>query len=163
MVINANFEYISDNAIDKYVKDCGLDVQFIKPELPRRATTISAGYDIITPMDITLEPEEELVIPTFLKVFMPEGWFLAIYPKSGLGWKYYTRIANTTGIIDGDYYNNVGNEGHILVKLRNEGDKTLFIPAGKAFVQSIFQPYGVCEYEPTPTKVRAGGFGSTNS
>lgn len=163
MLIDAAFEYVSDDMVEKVVASYDDEYHFDQPDLPRRATSDSAGYDINTPMDIDLDPEEEMVIPTFLKCRIPEGWFLAIYPKSGLGWKFYVRIANTTGIIDGDYYNNADNEGHIMVKIRNEGHKHLHIPQGKGFVQAIFQPYGICRDEPRPTKIRAGGFGSTNS
>ena len=164
MIIDAAFEHVSDDMAEKIV--CGYDNDFcfvIPHDLPRRATPDSAGYDIVSPINIDLDPEEELVIPTFLKCRIPEGWFLAIYPKSGLGWKFYTRIANTVGIVDGDYYNNADNEGHIMVKLRNEGSKPLHIEAGKSFAQAVFQPYGICRDEVRPVRKRAGGFGSTNS
>lgn len=164
MIIDARFEYISDDEIEKFIN--GYDSYsgtFQDPDLPRRATSDSAGYDIQTPMNIDLDPEEEIIVPTFLKCRIESGWFLGLFPKSGLGWKYHVKIANTIGVVDGDYYNNVDNEGHILVKIRNEGDKPLHIEIGKAFVQGIFLPYGVERLEPMPMKVRAGGFGSTNS
>ena len=163
MVIDARFEYISDDQIEKFINGYELDVQFEEPALPRRATEKSAGYDIISPMTIDLEPEEEVIVPTFLKCEIQEGWFLGLFPKSGLGWKYFVRIANTIGVVDGDYYNNVDNEGHILVKIRNEGNKHIHIEQGKAFCQGIFLPYGVERFEPMPEHIRMGGFGSTNS
>lgn len=149
------FEYISDDEIDKEKI-----INAIIPELPTRATKHSAGYDIQTPMDIDLKPGESVVIPTLLKCCIADGLFLWIVPKSGLGFKYFVRLANTCGIIDGDYYNNVSNEGHIMVKIRNESDRELHISAGKAFCQGIFLPYYITTNDNAAGE-RQGGFGST--
>ena len=43
------------------------------------------------------------------------GGVLAIFPRSGLGFKYRLQLNNTVGIIDSDYFNS-DNEGHILLK-----------------------------------------------
>lgn len=129
--------------------------------MPKRATKGSAGYDVCTPYDIKLEIGEDLIVQTGLKCKIDNGWALFALPKSGLGFKYYTRLANTIGLIDEDYYNNENNEGHILVKIRNEGDTQLFIPKGKAICQMVFLPYGIT-YDDETEGVRKGGFGSTN-
>lgn len=138
--------------------DCLHDV--IK--IPTRATAGSAGYDVVTPVDINLEPGQEIKVPTGLKCFIENGWALFAFPKSGLGFKYYTRLANTIGIIDEDYYNNDNNEGHMFVKVRNEGDKPLSIEKGKAICQMVFLPYGIT-FNDEAGGVRHGGFGSTNA
>ena len=130
--------------------------------LPNRATKGSAGYDIVTPYNIVLQPSEEIVVQTGLKCRIENGWFMGIFPKSGLGFKYYARLANTVGIIDSDYYNNEKNEGHILVKIRNEGETEMTIEAHKGICQAIFIPYGIDEGDDSKG-VRKGGFGSTNS
>lgn len=162
MIIDAAFEFVTEDRMEETLEEADYaDYELRGVELPRRATNGSAGYDICTPMDIDLEPEESMVVPTFLKCRIQNGWLLWLVPKSGLGFKYFVRLANTCGIVDEDYYNNVKNEGQIFVKIRNEGDKPLHIDAGKAFCQGIFLPYGVCRGEPMPTEIRAGGFGST--
>lgn len=130
--------------------------------MPKRATKGSAGYDIATPFAIDLEPDEEILVPTGLKCKIDNGWGLFALPKSGLGFKYYVRLANTIGLIDEDYYNNDGNEGHMWVKLRNEGNKTLHIDEHKGMCQMVFLPYGIT-YDDESEGVREGGFGSTNS
>lgn len=131
-------------------------------KLPVRATAGSAGYDICTPFDIDLEPNEEINVPTGLKCKIDNGWGLFALPKSGLGFKYYVRLANTIGLIDEDYYNNTNNEGHMFVKIRNEGSKSLHIDAGKGICQVVFLPYGIT-YDDEADGIRNGGFGSTNS
>jgi len=130
--------------------------------MPKRATVGSAGYDICTPYDVDLEPGEEVNIPTGLKCKINNGWALFALPKSGLGFKYYVRLANTIGLIDEDYYNNENNEGHMWVKIRNEGSKPLHIDCGKGMCQMVFLPYGIT-YDDEAEGIREGGFGSTNS
>ena len=129
--------------------------------LPKRATAGSAGYDLRTPFALSLRPGEGAKIPTGLRVKIAEGWMLAVYPRSGLGFKYRLQLDNTVGIIDSDYYF-AENEGHIFVKITNDGrsGKTVELAAGDAFAQGIFTEYGVTE-DDCATAARTGGFGST--
>lgn len=128
--------------------------------LPQRATIGSAGYDIATPVDVFLKPGESIIIPTGIRCEMYLGWVLKVYPRSGLGFKYRLRINNTVGIIDADYYYS-DNEGHIMLKLSNEGDKDVALIAGDRVAQGIFVEYGITE-DDNATGVRNGGFGSTS-
>ena len=129
-------------------------------KLPQRATVGSAGYDLYSPIWIELGPGEDVIFPLGIRCEIDDGWFLGIFPRSGLGFKYYLRLANLTGIIDGDYANS-DNEGHIMMKLRNESvDKTVTINRGDAIAQAIFLPFGVTK-DDDATGIRNGGFGST--
>ena len=74
-------------------------------KLPKRATIGSAGYDFYTPIDFILKPHETIKIPTGIRVSINDGWVLAIFPRSGLGFKYRLQLNNTVGIIDSDYFN----------------------------------------------------------
>lgn len=152
----AKFECISAQQWDKDIKGA----EITELTLPQRATKGSAGYDIMALFTIDLAPKEALKIPTGLKCKIDDGWFLGIFPKSGLGFKYHARLGNSVGIIDQDYYNNSNNEGHIWVKLTNDGDKQLHIDKGKAFCQGIFLPYGIT-YDDDAQEIRNGGLGST--
>lgn len=87
-------------------------------KLPTRGTKGSAGYDFFTPINISVRYGESVVIPTGIRCRIEDGWFLNINPRSGSGFKYGIRLANTHGIIDSDYYNDK-NEGHIMVKIVN--------------------------------------------
>lgn len=129
-------------------------------KLPKRATKGSAAYDLYSPIDMTLEPGSEIFFPTGIRCEMEPGWCLLIIPRSGQGTKYKLRLANTCGLIDSDYQY-ADNTGHIMIKLCNEGDKTLDITAGQACAQMIFLPYGVTEDDDV-TEERDGGFGSTD-
>ena len=85
---------------------------------------------------------------------------LKAYPRSGHGFKYYIRLANTVGIIDADYIESE-NEGHIWVKLRNEGDKRFTLELGQAMCQVMFQKYLLADDDFSHGEKRNGGFGST--
>lgn len=129
-------------------------------KLPRRSTTGSAGYDFFLPYDVELQPGESIVVETGIRCEMYVGWVLMLYPRSGLGFKYKLRLANTTGVIDSDYFYS-DNEGHIMAKLCNEGDKPIHLQAGTAFMQGVFLQYGTT-LEDDADGVRNGGFGSTD-
>ena len=58
-----------------------------------------------------------------------------------MGFKYNVRLCNQVGVIDADYYNNEDNEGHIWLRVQNEGDKTVEFAKGDAIAQGIFMKY----------------------
>lgn len=130
-------------------------------KLPQRGTSGSAGYDFFTPQTINLTTSKVAKIPTGIRVKIDDGWFLAVMPRSGLGFKYKVQLYNTVGVIDSDYYNS-SNEGHIFVKIVNDNgeNKAMTVNKGDGFVQGIFLPYGLAT-DDNATAVRDGGFGST--
>lgn len=130
------------------------------PPLPRRATAGSAGYDFFAPAAFRLAPGESVKLPTGVRARIAPGWVLALFPRSGLGFKYRLQLNNTVGIVDEDYFG-ARNEGHIFIKLTNAGDRPLSVAAGEAFAQGIFLPYGLTE-DDAANGERVGGFGSTD-
>lgn len=136
-----------------------LDIKEIK--LPKRATKNSAGYDIFSPIDFVLYPEDVIIFPLGFKIYMLPDEVFKIYSRSGLGFK-FIRLANGTGVIDSDYYNNSGNEGHCAIKLRNEGREKIIIKKDSAIAQGIFQKYLVADNDIPQNENRTGGFGSTD-
>lgn len=129
-------------------------------KLPRRATAGSAGYDFFAPVDLTLNPGETIKLPTGVRARIDAGWVLALFPRSGLGFKYRLQLNNTVGIIDADYFG-AQNEGHIFLKLYNAGDRPVSVRAGEAVAQGIFLPFGLT-VDDAADGVRTGGFGSTD-
>ena len=73
-------------------------------KMPKRATAGSAGYDIFCPINLTVPPKTQILVPTGIRVQMKNGAFLAIFPRSGLGFKFRLQLNNTVGIIDADYF-----------------------------------------------------------
>ena len=171
----ARFEKVSFDQFKKdFIKTFGdkettFDDAYIKSiydniKLPERKTGGSAGYDFVTPVSFTLPFGENITIPTGIKAYMDEGYVLQTYVRSSIGFKYGISLANGTGIIDKDYYNNPGNEGHIFIKLSNHDksfNKSLTVYNGDAFCQGIFLSFGITVDDEVST-VREGGIGSTN-
>jgi len=77
-------------------------------KLPTYATNGSAAMDIYSPAEYTINPGECIIIPTGLKVNIPIGYALLIQPRSGMSRKTKLRIANTPGLIDSDYHEEIG-------------------------------------------------------
>lgn len=143
-------------------------------KFPRRGSRMSACYDIFnnTGRDIILQPGElSKAIPTKFKAYMMDDEVLKAYVRSGHGFKFSVRLANSTGIIDADYYkaepveNAKGEmeEGEIFIKLHNQGSSELKIPQGEAMAQMMFQKYLITDDDAeTVGGDRLGGFGSTS-
>lgn len=140
-----------------------LESMYDNIKLPKRSTTGSAGHDFFIPRDIELHAFNSIVIPTGVRCNIDDGWVLAVFPRSGHGFKYGVHLANTVGIIDADYYG-AKNEGHIHIKLVNDSKlaRDIIFEDGTAFCQGLLIPFGVADDDEVETK-RVGGFGSTDS
>ena len=131
-------------------------------KLPKQGTARSMGMDFFAPQDISIQPESYITIPTGIRWVVPpidDNIGLMIVPRSGLGFKYGVRLANTVGIIDADYYQ-AENEGHIMIKLYNPSPNMVKIEAGKGFAQGIITDFYICDGAESDED-RVGGFGST--
>lgn len=130
-------------------------------KIPERATKYSAGYDLASAEDITINPGEIKLVPTGLKADMPEDEALFVYPRSSLGIKKRLTMSNNVGVVDKDYYNNAENEGHIMIPIYNFGTEVQVIKKGERIAQGIFQKYGITDND-SAKNLRKGGFGSSN-
>ena len=133
------FEKISFEQIKKDIVDH--KVLYESYSLPKRGTKCSAGYDFYSLYDYTLRPGEIMKIPTGVKVCMEEDDVLFLIDRSSMGFKYNVRMCNQVGVIDADYYNNNDNEGHMWIRIQNEGDKDYIVKKGEAMIQGIFIKY----------------------
>lgn len=106
-------------------------------KLPAYATSGSAGMDIHAMLDeaVTLHPGERRLIPTGLKIELPEGFEAQIRPRSGLALKYGVTVLNTPGTIDSDY------RGEIGVVLINLGQEDFEVKNGDRIAQMVVAPY----------------------
>lgn len=129
-------------------------------ELPTRSTVYSAGYDFKSPINFYLKPGQSIMIPTGIRCAMPTDMVLMIYPRSSLATKYRLIPMNLTAVIDSDYYDS-DNEGHVFMKLVNDGDKNVSIEEGRAFCQGILMKY-FTTINDIAGGIRNGGMGSTD-
>ena len=134
--------------------------------LPSYETAGAAGADIRAnlPEDIreegfTLAPLERRIVPTGLRVEIPEGFEMQIRPRSGLALKHGISLPNTPGTIDSDY------RGPLGVLLINFGPEAFTFHHGDRIAQAIIAPVVQAQFDVVTalgdTKRGTGGFGST--
>ncbi len=131
----------------------------VEIKLPTRATGHSAGYDFYSPVSVTIQPNEMVMIWTDVKAHMYYDNALLIIPRSNMG-KQPIMISNTIGIIDSDYYGNESTDGNIGFRLLNLGNTPYEIKEGDRIGQGIFIKYQITKNDTTTNK-RLGGYGST--
>ena len=153
------FEKIS---FDQFKKDISTDEKLYHDYLiPKRATTNSAGYDFYALNDYVIKPGKSVLIATGVKARMQKDEVLLLIIRSSMGFKYNLRLVNQVGVIDADYYNNSENEGHIFVKLKNEGDLEYNLKRNEKYLQGIFIKFLKVD-DDNIANVRKGGLGSTS-
>ena len=140
---------------DEFRKNPNVEIQ-----LPTRGSRNSAGYDFYSPVDVTIQPNEMVMIWTDVKASMYYDNALIIIPRSSMG-KHPIMISNTVGLIDSDYYGNESTDGNIGFRLFNLGTTPYEIKVGDRIGQGVFLKYGTVKDDNT-TAERKGGFGSTN-
>lgn len=76
--------------------------------IPKYANPGDAGMDLYSPDEYTIDPGETVIIPTGVKMAVPKGYAILIQPRSGQSVKTKLRIANTPGLIDSGYRDEIG-------------------------------------------------------
>ncbi|MFA6860272.1 MAG: dUTP diphosphatase [Clostridia bacterium] len=129
--------------------------------LPYRATKNSAGYDMFSPIDTTIAPNSSELIWTNVKATYGENEVLMLFVTSKMG-KSHVMLANGTGVIDSDYFENPNNDGNLGFRLLNLGKEPYVIKTGDKIGQGVFMPFlTVDDEDVSKQKNRVGGFGST--
>ncbi len=127
--------------------------------LPTRGTSRAMAYDFYANKDYTVEPGEIAKVWTDVKSYMGDTECLVLNVRSSMGGKFM--LANTSGWIDADYYENESNDGNIGIFLLNISKETQEIKKGDRVGQGAFFNFLVADND-NATGVRTGGFGSTN-
>jgi len=135
--------------------------------IPHYATEESACFDITIPVSdslvyVEIPPGEVVKFGTGLKLDIPKGYQLKMYPRSSTGIKKDLELANTIGVIDSDYVD------ELIIALRNVGDTSYFVYSGSTLVQAELQKVIQCEFvaleeAPKQKTSRNGGIGSTDA
>ncbi len=134
--------YFEKISFEQFKKDIDNNESLYREyQLPYRKTKYAAAYDFIALFDYTLKPGEIKKIPTGVKVVMEDDEVLLLLDRSSMGFKYNVRMCNQVGVIDKDYYNNIDNEGHIWIKIQNEGNIDYVVKRGDGMCQGLFIKY----------------------
>ena len=128
--------------------------------LPSRKTKFSAGYDIATAENIILLPQQVTLIPTGIKAYMQTDEYLGVHIRSSIAIKQKLTLINNVGVIDADYYNNIENEGHIMIPVYNYNQSSVTMEKDTRIAQGIFYRYLLAS-DDKAENIRIGGIGST--
>ena len=129
--------------------------------LPTAGSRYAAGYDLYACLDAPMEvpPHATVKVGTGLAFAVPEGWFGAIFARSGLATKQGLRPANCVGVCDSDY------RGEYIIAIHNDSAETRFISPGDRIAQLVLLPCMAADFslsDTLPDTERSdGGFGST--
>lgn len=136
-------------------------------KIMQKVLAMTEGYVAPMTLDVFGAITKELkakptLVPTGVKAKLDPGTYLELSVRSSCPLKYWLILANGVGIIDGDYYNNPDNEGHIFFQMINLSPVPIQLKAGDCIGQGIIKPYLKTEND-SATEKRKGGFGSTGA
>lgn len=129
--------------------------------LPAYATSQSAGMDLRANIEspITLHPMERTLVPTGIRIELPEGYEAQVRPRSGLALKHGITVLNTPGTIDSDY------RGELKVLLVNLSNDDFVVNAGERVAQMVIARHETATWEEVEaldeTERGEGGYGHT--
>ncbi|MGB4661319.1 MAG: dUTP diphosphatase [Mobilitalea sp.] len=132
-----------------------------KAIIPTKGSLQAAGYDLYAcaEKDVVIAPHSSIKVGTGVSMALPEGYFGAVYARSGLSAKQGLRPANCVGVIDSDY------RGEVIVALHNDSEIEKTIDKNERIAQLVVMPYLPVEFQETDeldaTERGSGGFGST--
>lgn len=148
------------NKIDVKIQKLYPDV-----EVPFYASEKAAGMDVRAYVNApsttytSVMPRETKLIPTGIKVSIPDGYEMQVRPRSGLSLKTKLRVANSPGTVDADY------RGEVCVIIENISDEKIIINHGDRIAQLVFAPVVQANIQVVDsldeTARGEGGFGST--
>ena len=129
--------------------------------LPSYQTEGAAGMDLCAFLSepLTLKPLERKLIPTGLKMELPQGYEAQVRPRSGMSIKHGITLINCVGTIDEDY------RGELCVPVVNISSENFTINNGDRIAQMVISPVTKADIkvvsEISDTQRGEGGFGST--
>ena len=151
--------YFEKISFEQFKKDISDDKKlYDEYNLPMRHTKSAAGYDFEALFDYTLMPGEIKKIPTGIKANMEPDEVLLLVDRSNMGFKHNVRMCNQIGVIDQDYYNNKDNEGHMWIRIQNEGDQPYSVKKGEGMIQGMFMKYLIVDDENNEFKDRKSDY-----
>lgn len=143
-MVNVNIKKLNDNA-----------------KIPTRGSEYAAGYDLYACINepVVIYPHETVKIGTGIAIEIPDGYFGAIFARSGLATKKGLRPSNCVGVCDSDY------RGEYIVALHNDANELMVVDPNERIAQLVVMPYLPVKFtevdELSETERGDGGFGST--
>jgi dUTP pyrophosphatase len=153
-----------DNDHIKMMKTKSLGVELIHEDakVPTYAYPSDSGFDLRSTVEINIPPFGRALVPTGIKLSIPEEHEIQIRPKSGLAINQGLTVLNTPGTVDSGYV------GEIKVIVFNTNNETVTVSKGMKIAQAVLCPVVCGKYvsielmDKVEDKDRMdNGFGST--
>lgn len=131
--------------------------------IPTYGSAHASGADVraFISEPLTIPKGETALVPTGVRMAIPEGFEVQVRPRSGLALKHGITVLNTPGTIDADY------RGEVCVILMNLGKESFVIEPNMRIAQLVLAPVVQADFvqtEELTTTVRgSGGFGHTGT
>lgn len=144
-------------------EEAKIEVKIIGRFTPKYQSKQAAGCDLYADIDdpIVLEPGKYNIVPTGVRLELPQGYEAQVRPRSGMAMKYGIGILNAPGTIDADY------RGEVKVILFNFGQESFRIESGDRIAQLVFNRVVQAQFilvdKLKETKRGSGGFGHTGT
>lgn len=142
--------------------DVGYEMLDEDVKSPSYAYETDSGFDLFSTIDTVLKPLERALIPTGLKIDIPENYEVQVRTKSGLAFNRGLMVLNSPGTVDQGY------TGEIKVILFNASSEENKIEKGMKIAQAVVCPVingkwvNLVRKEKVESKDRnENGFGST--
>jgi dUTP pyrophosphatase len=112
-----------------------VDIPIVAPSIPAYAHPGDAGADLVSAIDLVLEPGQRQLVPTGVRIALPDGCAAFVVPRSGLAAKHGITIVNAPGVIDAGY------RGELKVSLLNTDAREPYtINVGDRIAQLLVLP-----------------------
>ncbi len=147
--------------------------------LPSYARPGDAGMDVCSAEDVIIRPGETVLVPTGLKLAIPEGYEIQVRPRSGISLNTPLRVSNSPGTIDSGYRgelciimtNTSGDEkADAVFTIESKGNRkgAYRIRRGDRVAQIVLQAVPKMRFTVVDSVAdkgldRGGGFGSTGT
>lgn len=134
-LLGMTYEEMNEDAI-KTFKTKTLKVELIDNDakFPEYAYPSDSGFDLFSTEEVILQPFGRALVPTGIKLSIPEEFEIQVRPKSGLAINQGLTVLNTPGTVDSGY------NGEIKVIIFNTNNISVSIPKGTKIAQAVLSP-----------------------
>ena len=154
-----DFEVAEDIVIPPY----SLQLKNLKNAVLNAQDSVLRNYSLEEMAALTKATKAKpTLVSTGVKCYLKEGYYLELSVRSSTPLKYWLVLANSVGIIDGDYVDNPDNEGEIFFQIINLSPFPIALKKGDIIGQGILKRYGVVDGD-SADGARMGGLGSTTN
>lgn len=134
-LIGMTYDEMNEDAI-KTFKTKTLKVELIDNDakFPEYAYPSDSGFDLFSTEEVILQPFGRALVPTGIKLSIPDEFEIQVRPKSGLAINQGLTVLNTPGTVDSGY------NGEIKVIIFNTNNISVSIPKGTKIAQAVLSP-----------------------